>query len=163
MSYSSVSKQTKYCFIAIAMLISFYSCRTYTCSEANGLRISTISLTKNDRDTIILRKFTKASAFTKLVDTLLIDSTKVVYEMSNDTANIVANTGDVLLKSKYDYEIYIPGISKLVKITEINEPQQEIKRGFSKVGCVNTIQSYQQDGQTLTLNQYDYDKVYIHK
>jgi hypothetical protein len=142
-------------FIAIIFLFSsVYSCGTYKCSQADGLKICTISLTPEDIDTIILRKFTKGSGFTNKIDTLIMDSTNTFFEFtrfSKDTSSLVIFKPDMLIKSKYDYEIYIPAVNKLVKITEINEPRQKEKKGLfntDKTYCVNVIQSYKIDGKT---------------
>ena len=73
---------------------------------------------------------------------------------------------EVLLKSKYDYEIFIPAVNKLVRITAITEPQQRMKKGLfnsTKEYCVNVIQSYQQDGQTITPKNNGQPEIYIHQ
>ena len=70
---------------------------------------------------------------------------------------------DILLKSKYDYEIFIPAVNKLVRITAISEPQQRMKKGLfntTKEYCVNAIQSFQQDGQMVTPNTWQPENLY---
>ena len=148
------------CLVAIFFLAS--SCGTYNCAEAPGLRISTVALTAVEIDTIVLRKFTKGSGFAKMIDTVSINSH---YQIVNDTATTGSFYSTELLYSKYDYEIYIPAINKLTRITDINEPQQKEKKAFlsgNKTYCVNLIVSYLQDGKIINMDDYN-NQVFIHK
>ncbi|HWR32627.1 MAG TPA: hypothetical protein VN451_03840, partial [Chitinophagaceae bacterium] len=55
------------------------------------------------------------------------------------------------LNSNHDYELFFPGASKLIRISEINEIVSEQKcngpLAREKVDCVNEITSYKIDGQ----------------
>jgi hypothetical protein len=163
-----MTKQVIYFILSINLFFAVSSCGSYNCGEAEGLRISTISLTPSEIDTIILRKYIKGSAFTNLIDTLIMDSTNALFQFpftNKDTSFLGILKPEVLIKSKYDYEIYIPAINKLVKITDINEPQQKMKRGFlstDKTYCINIIQSFQQDGKTVNADAGN-DQIFIHK
>ena len=164
-----MAKQLFYTLLLIFAGSSFYACGSYNCGEAEGLRISTIGLTAVEIDTIILRKFTKGSGFTSRIDTLSVNSSNALFQFpytTKDTSFMGVLSAGVLLKSKYDYEIYIPAVNKLVSITDISEPQQRMKKGLfntSKEYCVNAIQSFQQDGQMVTLKNIWQPEIYIHK
>ena len=149
--------------VCLSIVALYSSCTTYNCGEALGMTISTVAITAAERDTIILRKFVKGSAFTKMEDSVFVQPR---YEVTNDTAAAVAFSSNEALTSQYDYEIYFPAIKKLVRITDINEPQQKMKQWFwstDKTACGNVIQSYNQDGKIVTNEYYLYNRVYIHR
>ena len=155
----------------ICCLLYLSSCGSYNCGEAEGIRISTIGLTRAEADSIVLRKFKKGSNFTKLVDTIVLSHNSTVFIQfpyaTPDTSFMGILDDRVLIRSNYDYEIYIPSIAKLTKITDIVEPQQKMKRSFlstDKAYCINTIESFQQDGQNVSLMPYFPEpQIYIHR
>ncbi len=163
-----MTKQLPYIILVFFAAAAFFACGSYNCGEAEGIRISTVGLTAVEIDTIILRKFTKGSNFTSRIDTLSINSSNALFQFpytSKDTSFMGVLSPDVLLKSKYDYEIFIPAINKQVRITAISEPQQRMKKGLfntTKEYCVNAIQSFQQDGQMVMPNTWQ-PEIYIHK
>ena len=162
-------KKALYTIIIWLVIISGYACGYYNCNEAPGLRISTIAMSASEIDTIVLRKFAKGSNFTMLLDTLQLDSTNTMFQFpfsGTDTSFMGLLKDETLLKSKYDYQVFIPAVNKLVKITEINEPQQKVRSNFlvnDKLACANIIQSYKMDGQLLTGTDFEYNYVYIKK
>lgn len=163
-----MTKQLPYILPLFFACTVFCSCGSYNCGEAEGLRISTVGLTAAEIDTIILRKFTKGSNFSSRVDTISINASNALFQFpytTKDTSFMGVLSDEVLLKSKYDYEIYIPSVNRLARITAISEPQQGMKKGLfstTKEYCVNVIQSFQQDGQMVTPNSWQ-PEVYIHK
>lgn len=163
-----MTKQFAYIIMLFSAAAVFCACGSYNCGEAEGIRIATVGLTAAEIDTIILRKFTRGSNFSSRIDTLSLNSSNAVFQFpytTKDTSFLGILNPDVLLKSKYDYEIFIPAVNKLVRITAISEPQQRMKKGLfnsTKEYCVNTIQSFQQDGQMVTPNIWQ-PEVYIHK
>jgi len=150
-------------FVAIILgLCTSFSCGSYNCGPAAGLTVNTIGFTAAERDTIILRKFVKGSNFSQMIDTTLIN---VSYNQSNDTATAGYFTDAGTLKSNYDYQLFFPVIHKLVKITDLNEPQQKMKRSLlstDKTYCINTIVSYTQDGISIPVSNYDI-RIFIHR
>ena len=154
-----------FCLLVLSFCVTtLYSCGTYDCVEAYGLRIGAVSLTAAELDTIILRKFVKGSSFTQQIDSVLVIDP---YQLENDTATAGAFSGSDVLKSKYDYEIYVPAINRLTKITDMFEPQLQGKNksifNNTDVICGNTIQSYKKDGILLNATQFNYQFVYITK
>jgi hypothetical protein len=67
--------------------------------------------------------------------------------------------GDILLKSNYDYRVFVPAVNKTFAITEINEPQQ-LGDCRGKIMCGNVIQSCKMDGMTASLK---YEILYLTK
>jgi hypothetical protein len=51
-----------------------------------------------------------------------------------------AFSGDILLKGKFDYEVFIPGLRRTFKITQMNEPQAD-GNCDGKTMCINRIVS----------------------
>ncbi len=164
-----MTKHVTYFMLVFSAAITFSACGSYNCGEAEGLRISTIGLTATDIDSIVLRKFTKGSNFSSRIDTLSINSSNALFQFpytTKDTSFMGILNPEVLLKSKYDYEICIPAVNKLVRISAISEPQQKMKKGFfntTKEYCVNAIQSFQQDGQLVIPQNTWQPEIYIHR
>jgi hypothetical protein len=156
-------------FIYIALFIAIVHCSACgydNCGPSEGLRIATIGMTPSQIDTIILRKFARGSGFTNRIDTVLIDSTKAYFQFpytTKDTSFMGILSEQTLLKSQYDYEIFIPSVNRLVRVSDINEPQQRMKKTFpsTKTYCINNIQSFQQDGSLVTLKAFAQQQVYI--
>ena len=134
---------------------AFTSCE-YHCSNATST-ISFVNFQSNETDTLIVRKFIKAENFTKILDSFVLNNLTSGYYQSNDTLKIIeAYKTDNGLLSSYDYEIFLPEISKTYKITEIVENLQSINKGLSntKEGCINSISSYKVNGQLKPGNIY---------
>ncbi len=132
---------------------SFLSC-SYDCSNATA-NFSLVSFQPGETDTIIVRKFTKMSNFRTLLDTFSLNQSNSSYRNTNDTLEVFYPFGtDNGLLSKYDYEIYLPAINRLYKISEIMEDFQSINQGLScnKMGCMNFFKSYKMNGELINVN-----------
>jgi hypothetical protein len=122
---------------------------SYSCSNATST-ITLIGFTSRETDTIIVRKFSKATNFATIIDIFLVNKTNSSYYQKNDTLEISASyKTDNGLLSKYDYEIYVPYNNKLYQISEIKEDYKSINSGCKKVGCINSITSYKLNGQII--------------
>ena len=135
--------------------LTFFSC-SYECSNAT-VNFSLVSFQPGETDTIIVRKFTKMSNFMSLLDTFSLNQFNSFFSNTNDTLDVRYSFGtDNGLLSKYDYEIYLPAISRLYKISEINEEFRSINQGLSckKIGCINSIKSYRMNGELTNVNSY---------
>jgi hypothetical protein len=127
-------------FSLIVLLALFTSCHNCICALSEGLRLGLISFDSTEIDTMIIRKFDKGSNFSHLIDTSQWDRSKVAFYSYNDTFQMGAFLGGILLQSKFDYQVFIPAVNRTINITEINEPQLEGDcRG--KVACGNIITS----------------------
>src|SRR5260221_7593596 len=100
--------------ILFSLLISCHNC---ICAPSDGLRLGMISFDSADIDTMIIRKFEKESNFSHLIDTSLWDRSKVIFSAQNDTFQMGAFLGGILLQSKFDYQISIPSVNRTISVT----------------------------------------------
>lgn len=132
---------------------TFNACK-HECKRAAS-NIALVSYLPAETEAVIVRKFEKNSSFTTMIDTFYIDRLTSSYQNKNDTLEIFASYGaDDGLLSKYDYEIYLPGINRLYQVTEITEEFESMNVGLSctKEECLNTIRSYKVKGQLTNGN-----------
>ena len=140
-------------FTFLILIVSIFSCHNCICVPSDGLRLGMISFSSTEIDTLITRKFSKGSNFSRQIDTTILDKNNVMFTAQNDTFQMSSWKGDILLSSKYDYQLYIPAINRLINITEINEPQLEGNCRY-KTLCGNIIVSARlNNGATPTLIQ----------
>ena len=148
-----------YFLILVGIGISgLFSCRnTCACTGNFGLTPSLVSFSPGDRDTLVIKEFTKGSGYSSLLDSILIDSGNSVYHTHNDTTDIFSSA---VLLPKYDYELFFPSSNLLIKITDIDEPQVE-GNCPSKTQCIDPVNSYKINGSLITKsNPYD-NLIYI--
>lgn len=136
-------------FIAIILLTGCN--RTVTCSN-QYITPAFIGFSISDIDTLIIREYKKDDNFLHLNDTILIinDPHVASYTTSNDTSIVVLNV--ISGESKYilpdhDWQIYIPAKKMTIEISNIISPQTEY--ACFKCGCINPINSFVQNGQTM--------------
>ena len=145
--------------------ICLLSCgKDIPCDDATST-LNFISFPDTETDTIILKRFTKATNFVTPVDTFFFNKLNSSYAVFSDTLEIGNSFGgDNGLKSKYDYEIYLPQTNKIFRISEIIEEFTHTRGGglfsMDKRGCVNPIKSYKLNGQ-LVSGEYNYYRFYI--
>lgn len=126
--------------VFILIIIFFNSCNHCICGPSDGLRLGMVSFSATEIDTVITKKFVKGSNFSLHIDSTIMDQNNVMFKAQNDTFQMGSWRGDILLSSKYDYQVFIPAVNRTISITEINEPQLEGDcRG--KVACGNIIVS----------------------
>jgi len=148
-------------FSLIILSAFLISCHTCICGPSDGLRLGMISFTPTEIDTLITRKFSKGSNFSLQIDSTIMDESNVMFRAQNDTFQMVSWRGDILLPSKFDYQIFIPAVNTTINITEINEPQLEGDcRG--KVACGNIITSVRLNSD-LTPTTIQNDILYLKK
>lgn len=121
------------------VLMFFNSCGSYPCITGE-LQFGLIGFTDAEADTMIIRRFVINSSQQK--DSFFINDN--AYTRYSDTLKIVASSSAVVLSPEYDYQIYFPGPDKLLKISNITEEQQSIRKdiGCTKEGCMNRITGY---------------------
>lgn len=144
--------------IASAFMIS---CQNCICLPSDGLKLGMVSFDSTDIDTIIIRKFEKGNNFNRLIDTSQWDRTKVIFYSQNDTFQMGAFLGGILLKSNFDYQVFVPALNRTYNITEMNEPRLE-GNCSGKVMCVNMIVSCNLDG-AATPTSINSDILYLRK
>jgi len=139
---------------------SLLSCnKDIPCDDAIST-LHLISFPDIETDTIIVKRFSKATNFVTLIDTFFITNLNSSYDRFNDTLQIGNSFGgDNGLKSKYDYEIYLPQTNGIFRISEINEEITHTRGGglfsMDKRGCVNPVKSYKLNGQLIS-GEYNY-------
>jgi hypothetical protein len=107
--------------------------------------INLVSFSAAEIDTIIVRQFEKGTNFQTLKDTLLAGSTNFYnIKIGVDTTQLATGGSFGHITSTYNYEIYIPSLNSLSKISDV---KQEMKEG-SCGRCINFVTSYTKDGQT---------------
>src|SRR5258705_3698469 len=98
-------------FRVLAFIIAstfMISCQNCICLTSDGLKLGMVSFDSTDIDTIIIRKFEKGNNFNQLIDTSQWDRAKVIFRAQNDTFQMGAFIGGILLQSKFDYQAFIP-------------------------------------------------------
>ena len=144
-------KQVVILFLIICAVC--YSC-THECQRADA-HIALVSFLPEETAAVIVRKFEKNSGFAIMIDTLYLSRPAGTYQHQGDTVAIFASWGtDRGLLSIYDYEIYLPAVSRLYRVTEITEAQESMNVTLSctKEECLNTIRSYKVNGQLMNGN-----------
>jgi len=141
------------------------ACKEYPCERAfAGLGL--IGFSRSEASTILIKKYTKATSFTMLIDSILLDSTKYSYSINQDTLRTAFSFPPHFgLVSDYDYRIVLPSIGKEYTITDIAEDFQTRRYGIlspNKVGCVNSFTSYKVDGQLQSVKR-NFNTFYIRK
>jgi hypothetical protein len=126
--------------LLLALIVALASCHNCVCAPSSGLRLGMITFDSTEVDTIITRKFRKGSNFSQLIDSVQWDRSKVDFRKQTDTFEMASWSGDILLHSQYDYQVFIPANNKTFNVTEINEPQR-MDECRGKVMCVNRIVS----------------------
>jgi hypothetical protein len=136
--------------ISVIFLIpAFLSCsRDCPCLKGN-LYFGLINFNENEADTIIIRRFGKNSNFSVPIDTIPLYN--LSFTRFTDTLYLSYFPETAQLNSNHDYELFFPGVPKLIRISEINEIVSEQKcngpLAREKVDCVNEITSYKINGQ----------------
>ncbi len=138
------------------------SCARQPCQMANSIP-ALVSFSQAETDTVVVRRFSKATNFTTLKDTFLLTSANANFQRMNDTTLLLQNIDQYnIITSIYDYEIFIPKANKLFKISDVVEKIQTTNAGLGKVGCINPITSYKINGQLITPTTY-FSYVYLNK
>jgi hypothetical protein len=152
--------------VSIFFVIMFSSCgKSFPCIDALGV-LNFVSLADSATDSIILKKFIKDSGFTSLVDSIIITKNNSIYEKSNDTLHIEPPPlGEYFIDTHYDYEVYMPVVNRVFKITDIVQEQTEMNEGglfsMDKRVCVNPLKSYKVNGIIKNTSLPDYTILYI--
>ena len=122
-----------------------------------------VSFSEAETDTVIVRRFSKATNFTRLKDTFLLASANANFQRMSDTTLLLQSIDqNNIITSLYDYEIFIQKANRLFKISDVVEKMQTVSGGLDKVACINPIISYRIDGQLITPTS-NYSYVYLNK
>jgi hypothetical protein len=140
----------------------FNSCGRYPCGNASSF-IGLINFTESESDTIIIRRFIKGADFTALQDSMVITQFNAHLQRQHDTLLILFPfDGNEIITSHYDFEIVLPGINRVYKLTDITEDIRYGSKAGAKVYCINPITSYKLDGELIKVRPY-YQPIYLMK
>jgi hypothetical protein len=143
--------------LALVFGLSFillYSCSKYSCQRSIGLRLAFVSFTEAETDTVILKRYVKGSNFNQQIDTALIDTSLVKYASRGDTLFPSELHTQTLLINLYDYQVVVPAANKVFTVTDIEEEEKKVKRGFfssTRDACYNPIRAYTLNGVRKTV------------
>jgi hypothetical protein len=160
----ALMKSLVFSLLVIGSLLA--ACKDFPCDRA-APQMGFISFTPAETDTVIVRRFNKASGFATVVDSFLVDSANAVYLSSAGNLLIIHQFGGAHgLSSEYDYQIFIPATGRTYQITEMVEVfMSSGKTGIfsmDKQACTNAITSYKLDGQLVT-GKANYSVLYMQR
>jgi hypothetical protein len=157
----------KHLLVAIISVLMLVGCCYEVDCEQDNLNFGLVSFLQTDIDTIVFRKYGANSNFQSLKDTMQITNINVLTPaVSGDTVLfLTSSTPSTNIKFQLvagnDYEIFIPGVNKLTRITEILEQKTKRKNCDISDGnktCYNPIISFRVDRQLQTS-----EPIYIRK
>lgn len=147
----------KITFISLVFSVVFWGCDSF-CVSIGPINAVFIGYEQSDIDTFILRRYTPNNNFQHLKDTLLISSIPAPgdsygngrYNIAGDTTftSIQGNSNENAITGiieGYDWQIYIPAKNQTVTFSGIVEGKQTGAKF-----CLNPINSFQQDGLTIS-------------
>ncbi len=136
-------------------LVYSFSCRRKCPCNPASVPIQMVSFLKSEIDTIIVKRFTKGTNFQILQDSVLVDNSNCYYiQRGFDTIELATKSLIGHIKSNFDYEIDIPSLNRVSKISDIVEIQIEGSCGK----CSNSIVKFVMKDQT-----YYNDRIFIEK
>lgn len=143
----------------VSLLLLLRSC-TYPCGKSDGFVINFISYTQLEVNSYTVKRYSKGTNFSNLIDSMIINSSVISYRQNNDTLKWSSAQGNVKLTSDFDYRILIPATGNQYQITEVFEPQQEGRKSSNKIYCVNGIETCLVNGSKTAL---DFNNLYLKK
>jgi len=139
-------------FIFITSLTS--CCKQKDCLTGHITEISLASYTASDIDTIIVRRFIKASNFNSLVDTITLSYSNSSSYPNGDTTAVHISDTSLAMKANYDYEIYIPATNTVARVSNIIAPQKQHQVctfcDCVQGPCFNPVTSFVLNGQIVS-------------
>ncbi len=139
--------------ISIFILITVTACTKKCPCYPARIYLNYIGFLNSETDTVIIRRFQKGSSFLLIKDTGILSINNSGYYPHNDTMHIRTDVESLILRSGFDYELFLPATNKLSRISDINEELKEdycISRNLN--GCINPISSFKLDGQPALMN-----------
>lgn len=133
-------------FLLILFALPVTSCEKQ-CIKAE-IDFALIGFSDAEADTIVLRRFEKNGSFAQPKDTVLLDN--IQFSRRNDSLQIAAIAGYHYLTSDYNYQLFFPGASTVLTITDILENKNTMTKGLfncTKEACINQITGYTINGQ----------------
>jgi len=141
-------------FYGLVFLVSISSCcKQRDCLTGHITEIDLASYTSSDIDTIIVRRFVRASNFHNLIDTIMLNQTNSNGYVNGDTTRVYISDTAVAMKANYDYEIYIPATNNVAKVSNIVAPQKQhqvcMVCDCAQGPCFNPVESFTLNGEVV--------------
>lgn len=139
------------------------SCGDYPCGKGSS-SIALIGFNEAESDTVIVKRFVKATGFTDLHDSILLTKSGNYFYLMHDTLRISYsdNSGYGIVTSYFDYKVFLPATGRIFSITEVTEDVKYGRNNGQKVYCINPLTSYKIDGQQVSSTNYA-DVIYLDK
>ena len=140
----------KYLLLILCCFILSPSCRRKCPCNPASAPIQLVSFLNSEIDTIIVRRFIKETNFQTLQDSVLLDNSNCSYIVrGTDTLELATSNLIGRITSSFDYEVYIPSVNSLIKISDITEQLTEGNCGR----CSNYFTMFLMDGQIYHSSQ----------
>jgi len=142
------------------LALTFISCTSeYDCTDLQ-LQPAYIGFATSEIDTFFLKRFKANDNYQHLIDSFIVNyGYSGRYETSNDTTMVVVTDGKNGIKVDYDWQIFIPALSKTVFVFSIISENKTGKCGsgifsMDKFGCycTNEIYSAKINNQTISFS-----------
>jgi hypothetical protein len=144
----------KYLFGLIVITFFVSCCKKKDCLPGQIREIDFALYTASDIDTIILRRFSKASNFNNLIDSIILNNSNSNFYPHGDTTVMNISDTSFLIKANYDYEIYIPPTNTVERINGITDKktQHQVCTVCDCVQgpCYNPVTSFTLNGQIVS-------------
>ncbi len=144
----------KYLF-CLSITIFFTSCcKEKDCLPGQIRKISLAFYRTSDIDTIVLKRFSKTSNFSILIDSTILNNSNSNFYPNGDTTAVYISDTSFTIRTTYDYEIYIPATNTVARISKMID-QQKKHQVCTVCDCVqgpcyNPITSFTLNGQIIS-------------
>lgn len=150
--------------IFFALVLGLSSCnKTCFCTTAT-LYPNYVGFTSAETDSVILRRYTKASQFTRLIDTVVVTANNAQFSFSQDTLSIRSGDAALRIRSFYDYILYLPEANRSDSVYGIYETRDTEKGSRDlECNCINRILSFYQNNNLIQVTDPSSPQIFINK
>jgi hypothetical protein len=140
-------------FLTFSVCFHLFSCVvSVPCNKAT-FKLCLISFPDSTIQNIVLKRYKPRTDFKHLLDSSRVNDSLIQKHSDSLEFNI---------ETEYDYEVYIPNLSRLYKISAINETNGFWKAGLvtRSSGCIDTVKSYKLNDKLISGNS-NYERICI--
>lgn len=145
--------------IVLLLFLCSFQCRR-DCLPGT-LQFQWIGFSSEQVDTIIVRSYLPGQIGAALQDTVFAGVNEFYFaDNAADTLKVAGSVGGLDLQPGYDYEIFLPGVSKTYRITSIEQEQDTPAGGCNnKIECLTRISTVNVDGFPTVV--YNWNTIYL--